>query len=89
MVCVRWFQEHLQELTEVMRQEVKGPITSRKFFKFGNNGVLQSKGKYSIPIKVAGKSWTMDLDVIQSDIPLLMKTMKMIIDMEDDTVLER
>ena len=74
---------------EKTKGEVKGP---NKVFKFGNNSVLRSKGKYTIPIKVAGKSWTIDLVIVQSDIPLLMskdvmKKMKILIDMEDGTVL--
>ena len=45
-----------------------------------------------IPITVAEKSWIMEVDVVKSDIPLLMskdmmKKIRMIIDLEDDTVL--
>ena len=64
-------------------------MKSNKIFKFGDNGMLKSEGKYFIPIKVVGKSWTMDLDIVKS---LLMskdmiKKMKMVIDLEDDTLL--
>ena len=43
-----------------------------KVFKFGDNGVLKAKGKYMIPITEAGKSWIMEVDVVESDVPLLM-----------------
>ena len=59
-------------MTAKAKGEVKGPMKSNKVFKFGDNGMLKSKGKYLIPIKVAGKSWSTDLDIVESDIPLLM-----------------
>ena len=34
--------------------------------------MLKSLGKYSTPTTVAGKTWTTDLDLIESDIPFLM-----------------
>ena len=65
-------------------------MNSNKLFKFGNNGMLRSLGRYSVPAMVAGKSWVIDFDIIDSDIPLLMskgdmKKMKMKIDLEKDT----
>ena len=79
------------KLTKKAKGELKGPVKSNKVFKFGDNGVLKSKGKYTIPITAPGKNWTMEVDVVKSDIPILMskdmiKEMKMIINLEDDMV---
>ena len=35
----------MQELTEKAKGEVKGPMKSNNVFKFGDNGMLRSKGK--------------------------------------------
>ena len=43
-------------------------MKSDKVFKFGNNGMLRSLGKYLLLVRVAGKSWVIDLDIIDSDI---------------------
>ena len=53
-----WLKEYMQKLTDEDVEKMKGPIRSNKVFKFGDNCVLRSKVKYMIPMKVAGKSWT-------------------------------
>ena len=68
---------------------MKGPMKWNKIFKFGDT--LKSEGNYTKQIMVARKSWTMEVDVVKSDIPLLMskdmtKDMRMIIVLEEDTV---
>ena len=70
----------------------KGPRQSNRIFKFGNNDTFRSKGEYMIPLRMEGKNWTMELDFIEVETPLLMsrdmmKEMKMVIDLEDDTAL--
>ena len=85
-----WLDIYVQELCEEDKAKVIGPMKSNKLFKFGNNGMLRSLGRYSVPAMVAGRSWVIDFDIIDSDIPLLMskgdmKQMKMKIDLEKDT----
>ena len=80
---------YVQELCEEDRKKVTGEHSNR-IFKFGNNGMLRSLGKYSVPAMIAGKTCSIEFDIINSDIPLLMskkamKTMKMRIDLEKDT----
>ena len=60
-------------------------------FKFGNSGRLSSIGKYTIPVVLAGRKGTIEIDTIDSDFPLLlskkaMKAAKMKIDLVNDTV---
>ena len=79
-------------MTRKSKGEVKGPMKWNKIYKLRDNGTLKSEGKYIIPIIVAGKIWMMEVDVVKSDIPHLMskdmmKEMRMIIDLEDNTVL--
>ena len=59
---------YLQELCEKDRTEVKGPFETNRVFKFGNNGKLRSMGQYSIPVIIAGRSFEIDFDIIDSDI---------------------
>ena len=86
-----WLDMYIQELSLNDQRKVKGPRRGFRVFKFGNSAKLPSLGCYTIPVVVAGKNGTIDLDIIDSDIPLLlskkaMKGMKMKINMEDDTV---
>ena len=63
---------------EERRKEVRGPLPSDRVFKFGNDGLLSSEGKYFLPAEVAGKEVDIEADVVSSDIPLLLtkKSMK-------------
>ena len=59
-------------------------------FKFGGGTCLQSKGEYSLPVVIAGKEVTINTDVVESDIPLLlprtaMKKAAVKMDLENDT----
>ena len=86
-----WLDIFIQQLSMEDRKKIKGPNPGFRVFKFGNSGMLSSLGWYSIPVIIAGKNGTIDLDIIDSDIPLLlskkaMKKMKMKINLEDDTV---
>ena len=51
-----WLDMYVKELSEEDKVKVVGPMKSNKLFKFGNNGMLRSLGKYSIPTKVAGRT---------------------------------
>ena len=86
-----WFDLYSKELSLEDQSRIKGPEVSNKMFKFGNNGMLNSLGKYTVPVVIAGKRCMIEFDIIDSDIPLLMsksamKKMKMKINLENDTV---
>ena len=81
----------ISQLSEKLKRKVKGPLPSKKIFKFGNSGKLKSQGRFIIPVILAGKAGSLELDLINSDIPLLMskkamKDAKMKIDLNNDTV---
>lgn len=85
----KWLQIYLGALTNEQRQKVKGPLKSNRHFMFGNQGKLKSKGKYVIPTKIGGEEKSIEMDVISSDIPLLlskseMKKLGIVLDMKND-----
>ena len=61
-----WLDFYLESLDEDRRGEVRGPYPSNKVFKFGNNGRLPSMGSYKIPVTLAKKEVTLELDVVES-----------------------
>ena len=85
----KWLQIYLGAITNEQRRKVKGPFKSNRHFMFGNQGKLKSKGKYIIPTKIGGEEKSIELDVISSDIPLLlskseMKKLGIVLDMKND-----
>ena len=84
-----WLDIYINSLNENIRKKLRGPMESNRVFKFGNNGKLTSQGLYILPCIIAGKSCTIEVDVVKSDILLLlskkaMKKAKMKIDLEND-----
>ena len=85
----KWTKIYLQSLTKNLRSQVEGPLESQKSFVFGNQGKLKSKAKYKIPVKIGGELNHITIDVISSDIPLLlskseMKRIGITLDMKND-----
>lgn len=85
----KWLKIFLDAIPENMKLMVKGPHQGGKTFLFGNEGKLRSKALYEIPIKVAGEIRMIHVDIIDSDIPLLlskdeMKNLGMVLDMKND-----
>ena len=88
----KWLDIYLEALPDNMKEKVVGPKMSQKYFLFGNQGKLKSKAKYVIPTKLGGDIKTIELDVISSDIPLLlskgeMKKLGIVLDMKNDSAL--
>lgn len=87
-----WLRIYLESLPTSCSKLVQGPHISEKWFKFGNEGMLKSKCKYVLPAEIGQNSVMIEVDIIDSDIPLLlskeaMKKAKMKIDLEDDTAI--
>ena len=85
----KWLKIYLDNLPKTMKREVVGPLHSNKKFMFGNQGRLEAKAKYIIPTKIGGENNKIELDVIESDIPLLlskdaMKDLGITLDMKND-----
>ena len=72
-----WLQIYLDSLTPELRGFVVGPLKGRKSFQFGNQGILASECSYRLPIKPAGHVTMIDVDIIDSDIPLLLSKREM------------
>ncbi len=86
----KWMDIYLQALPEHMKKRVKGPFTTGTEFTFGNNESLKSGKAFKIPIIIANDIHDIIVDVIPSDIPLLlskthMKEMGIALNMTDDT----
>ena len=89
-VCgTNWINNYIQSLDKNDRQKVV-QTKGRRVFRFGGGTCLQSKGEYSLPVVIAGKEATVNTDVVESDIPLLlsrtaMKKAALKMDLENDT----
>ena len=86
----KWMNIFLSSVPGELKNHVKGPYKSRKTFQFGNQGILPTQKAYTIPIVVAGKQHLIEVDVIKSDIPLLMskahmKQLGITLNMANDT----
>ena len=68
----KWMKIFLSSVPSGLQDKIKGPYKSRKTFQFGNQGILPTQKAYTIPITVAGNLHLIEVDVIDSDIPLLM-----------------
>ena len=86
----KWMNIFLSSMPVELQEYVKGPYKSKRTFQFGNQGILPTLEAYMIPIVVAGKRHLIEVDVIESDIPLLMskthmKQLGITLNMVDDT----
>ena len=84
----KWFNIYREALGD-RKSEIEGPENNNRVFTFGNQGSLPSLATYTIPGKLAGKLVQLEVDVVKSDIPLLlskttMKNAKVKIDTETD-----
>ena len=73
----KWLRVYLESLPKDLKGLVQGPLEGMKSFQFGNLGILKSGGSYKIPINPVGKISIIDIDVIDSDIPLLLSKKEM------------
>lgn len=88
----KWLKTYIKALPYDMKSKVQGPAKSRKLFMFGNQQKLESKGKYIIPITISGKEEKITVDLIKSDIPLIlsrgeMKRLGVILNIKTDEAL--
>ena len=67
-----WLDIYIESLDKEKRGEVRGPLPSNKVFKFGNNGRLASQGSYMIPVTLPKKEVILEMDVVESDLQLLL-----------------
>ena len=87
----KWTDIFIQSMTDKMKTRIEGPFKSDTTFRFGNQGELTSIGYYRLPVKIGGENYKIEVDIINSDIPLLlskneMKRLGIGIDMKRDIV---
>ena len=87
----KWMKIYLKAIPKAYARHVKGPYQSSKTFMFGNEGILKAGEAYTIPIVIADQLSLIKVDVIGSDIPLLlsredMKKLGIGIDVKNDVV---
>ena len=66
-----WFDSFKKKLTKETRKLVKGPFASQTNFLFGNGGKKDSLGRYHLPLDLHGCRAMMAVELVDSDIPLL------------------
>ena len=87
----KWTDIFIRSMTDNMKTRLEGPFKSDTAFKFGNQGELSSIGFYRLPVKIGGENYKIEVDIIDSDIPLLlskneMRKLGIGIDMKRDKV---
>ena len=85
----KWLKIYLDSLPIDLKSKVQGPKSSKRLFMFGNQGKMKAKANYSIPVRIGGDENSIEVDVIQSDIPLLlskneMKNLGIALDIKND-----
>ena len=69
---MKWLKIYMQAIPKNLKHLLSGPHYSKTSFTFGNQQSLSSLGIYKIPVIIANEVHELELDVIDSDIPLLM-----------------
>ncbi len=69
---MKWLKIYMQAIPKHLKHLLSGPHHSKTSFTFGNQQSLCSLGIYKIPVIIANEIYELDVDVIDSDIPLLM-----------------
>ena len=85
----KWINNYIKSLDSIDKTKVKQKDDHR-VFQFGGGTCFKSKSEYSLPAVIAGKEVTIQTDVVDSDIPLLlsriaMKKAAIKMDFENDT----
>ena len=68
----QWLDTSIESLDRASKVKLKGPFPSSRVFMFDNIGRLKSIGSYILPAVLAGKIFTIQTDVFEFDVPLLL-----------------
>ena len=66
-----WYDSFRSKLSKELDKLVKGPFKSKTNFLFGNGGRKDSLGRYHLPLDLHGCRAIMAVELVDSDIPLL------------------
>jgi transposase InsO family protein len=72
-----WFNDFIEALSADMKERVVGPLKSGRTFMFGNQGTLSSGAMYKLPCLIRGEYYQIEVDIIKSNIPLLISRKEM------------
>ena len=67
-----WLSDYKKEAPYFMKKDIKGPEPSNVTFTFGNGGKMRSNGRYQLPVMIHGKLIRLAVELVSSDIPLLL-----------------
>ena len=67
-----WLSEYKKVAPYYMKKDIKGPEPSYVTFTFGNGGKMHSSGRYLLPVMIHGKLIRLAVELVSSDIPLLL-----------------
>ena len=67
-----WFKTYKELIPEKMLKLVAGPKESNVAFTVGNGGKMKSLGNYVIPVQINGTQVMLSVELVKSDIPLLL-----------------
>ena len=86
----KWLDIFLKSAPEHLLKEVKGPYHSNTTFEFGNQSLMKAGKAYTIPVIIGEDFHKLEIDIIESDIPLLlskdhMRKIGIALDMSNDT----
>ena len=70
-------KHYIINLSTMQRKKLEKLETAYKSFVFGNMGHLTTLAMYKIPAMLAGKEYKIRVDVVNSEIPLLLIRMSM------------
>ena len=68
----RWFKAYKKLLPESMKKEMEGPFKSEMSFLFGDGRSLGSCAKWILPLQLHGHKAKVAVELVKSDIPLLL-----------------
>ena len=69
---MKWLKIYMQAIPKHIKHLLSGPHMSKTTFTFGNQQSLVSMGIYKLPVIIANELHELSIDIIDSDIPLLM-----------------
>ena len=67
-----WFEDYKARIPEGMKKHLEGPFPSEMSFLFGDGGSLNSEAKYILPLEMHGHKARIAVELVKSDIPLLL-----------------
>ena len=73
----KWFDSYKELAPKWMKDGITGPEKSDVSFTFGNGGKMFSSGRYALPVQIHGHKIKLSVELVKSDIPLLLSKSSM------------